>query len=95
MSSPPSSFTEETITKTIVVEEETTIKVNSRDAGTGRVTCTIIGPDGQEVPNVEVVENGDGTFDIVWMCPAPGQYVVDLRFGGVSLTGGPITITVS
>ncbi len=77
------------------MEEETQIKVNSRDAGRGRVTCTIIGPDGQEVPNVEVVDNGDGTFDIVWMCPRPGTYLVDIKFGGVSLTGGPITITVS
>ncbi|XP_072181880.1 filamin-A-like isoform X2 [Diadema setosum] len=84
--------TKETITKTVVVEEETVIKVNSRDAGKGRVTCTITGPDGKEIPDVKVIENPDGTFDIIWTCPAAGNYEVDLRFGGVSLTGGPITI---
>ncbi|XP_041460317.1 filamin-A-like isoform X4 [Lytechinus variegatus] len=84
--------TKETITKTVVVEEETVIKVNSRDAGKGRVTCTITGPNGQEIPDVKVIENPDGTFDIIWTCPAAGNYEVDLRFGGVSLTGGPITI---
>lgn len=71
------------------------IKVNSRDAGKGRVTCTITGPNGQEIPDVKVIENPDGTFDIIWTCPAAGNYEVDLRFGGVSLTGGPITIFVS
>ncbi|XP_071491358.1 filamin-A-like isoform X3 [Diadema antillarum] len=86
------SIMEETITKTVVVEEETVIKVNSRDAGKGRVTCTITGPDGKEIPDVKVIENPDGTFDIIWTCPAAGNYEVDLRFGGVSLTGGPITI---
>lgn len=77
------------------MEEETVIKVNSKDAGPGRVTCTIVGPDGQEVPDVQVRDNGDGTFDIIWTCPAPGDYEVDLRFGGQSLTGGPITVHVS
>ncbi|XP_022101216.1 filamin-A-like isoform X2 [Acanthaster planci] len=85
----------ETITKTVVVEEETVIKVNSRDAGKGHVTCTIVGPDGQEVPDCHVVDNGDGTFDIIWTCPAPGTYNVDIKFGGVSLTGGPITISAA
>ncbi|XP_038047788.1 filamin-A-like isoform X5 [Patiria miniata] len=87
--------TRETITKTVVVEEETVIKVNSRDAGKGHVTCTIVGPDGQEVPDCHVVDNGDGTFDIIWTCPAPGTYNVDIKFGGVSLTGGPITISAA
>ncbi|PIK52191.1 putative filamin-B [Apostichopus japonicus] len=42
--------------------------------------------------DVQVRDNGDGTFDIIWTCPAPGDYEVDLRFGGQSLTGGPITV---
>ncbi len=85
--------TTKTITKTVTVEEETVFKVNSRDAGKGHVTCTIVGPDGKEVPDCSVVDNGDGTFDIIWTCPAPGTYNVDIKFGGVSLTGGPITIS--
>ncbi|XP_033105524.1 filamin-A-like isoform X2 [Anneissia japonica] len=82
----------ETITKTVVVEEETVIKINSQDAGQGMVTCAIMGPDGVEIEDVQVIDNGDGTFDIVWTCPVSGRYNLDMKFGGMPITGGPISI---
>ncbi|XP_033105527.1 filamin-A-like isoform X5 [Anneissia japonica] len=84
--------TRETITKTVVVEEETVIKINSQDAGQGMVTCAIMGPDGVEIEDVQVIDNGDGTFDIVWTCPVSGRYNLDMKFGGMPITGGPISI---
>ncbi|XP_070558726.1 filamin-A-like isoform X10 [Ptychodera flava] len=82
----------ETITKTVTVHEETVIKVNSRDAGKGRVTATVTAPDGTDVGDVKVIDNGDGTFDIVWTCPATGRYTLDIKFGGVAITGGPFKV---
>ncbi|XP_070558725.1 filamin-A-like isoform X9 [Ptychodera flava] len=84
--------TRETITKTVTVHEETVIKVNSRDAGKGRVTATVTAPDGTDVGDVKVIDNGDGTFDIVWTCPATGRYTLDIKFGGVAITGGPFKV---
>ncbi|XP_077979659.1 filamin-A-like [Glandiceps talaboti] len=84
--------TRETITKTVTVQEETVIKVNSRDAGKGRVTATVTAPDGTDVGDVKVIDNGDGTFDIVWTCPATGRYTLDIKFGGVAITGGPFKV---
>ncbi|XP_071960405.1 filamin-A-like isoform X3 [Antedon mediterranea] len=82
----------ETITKTVVVEEETVIKINSEDAGRGMVTCAIVGPDDAEIEDVQVIDNGDGTFDIVWTCPMPGRYNLDMKFGGMPITGGPLSV---
>ncbi|XP_006811450.2 filamin-C-like [Saccoglossus kowalevskii] len=84
--------TRETITKTVTVHEETIIKVNSEDAGKGHVTATVTAPDGTDVGDVKVVDNGDGTFDIVWTCPASGRYTLDIKFGGVAITGGPFRV---
>ncbi|XP_071960406.1 filamin-C-like isoform X4 [Antedon mediterranea] len=84
--------TRETITKTVVVEEETVIKINSEDAGRGMVTCAIVGPDDAEIEDVQVIDNGDGTFDIVWTCPMPGRYNLDMKFGGMPITGGPLSV---
>lgn len=53
--------------------------------------CT---PEGAEL-DVDVVENEDGTFDIFYTAPQPGEYVICVRFGGEHIPNSPFQVTVS
>uniref|UniRef100_A0A8B9LSQ1 Filamin C, gamma a (actin binding protein 280) n=1 Tax=Astyanax mexicanus TaxID=7994 RepID=A0A8B9LSQ1_ASTMX len=68
--------------------EETVISVDAKAAGTGKVTCKVLTPDGAEL-DVDVVENLDGTFDIYYTAPEPGKYVITIRFGGQHIPNSP------
>uniref|UniRef100_A0A674DR18 Filamin B n=1 Tax=Salmo trutta TaxID=8032 RepID=A0A674DR18_SALTR len=65
----------------IAVGEEVGFVVNAKAAGKGKVTCIVVTPDGTEV-EADVIQNEDGTFDIFYTAPAPGNYVIYVRFGG-------------
>ena len=54
------------------IGEETVITVDAKAAGKGKVTCKVSTPDGAEL-DVDVVENADGTFDIYYTAPEPGE----------------------
>ncbi|KAI1892165.1 hypothetical protein AGOR_G00130460 [Albula goreensis] len=77
---------------TIPLGERAVITVDARAAGPGQVTCCIRTPDGTEV-DVDVVDNGDGTFDISYTAQQPGNYVVCLRFGGENIPNSPFYVT--
>ena len=53
--------------------------------------CT---PEGAEL-DVDVVENEDGTFDIFYTAPQPGEYIICVRFGGEHIPNSPFQVTVS
>lgn len=74
--------------------EETVITVDAKAAGKGKVTCTVLTPDGVEL-DMDVIENPDGTFDIYYTAPEPGKYVITIRFGGQHIPKSPFQVMVS
>ena len=67
--------------------------VNTKGAGKGKVQCVVVTPDGSEV-EAEVMENEDGTFDIFYTAPTPGNYVIYVRFGGENIPKSPFRVMV-
>uniref|UniRef100_A0A669B024 Filamin B n=1 Tax=Oreochromis niloticus TaxID=8128 RepID=A0A669B024_ORENI len=78
---------------TVAIGEELGLVVNAKGAGKGKVSCVVVQPDGTEV-EAEVLENEDGTFDIFYTAPAPGNYVIYVRFGGENIPRSPFKVTV-
>ncbi|KAI3369718.1 hypothetical protein L3Q82_024560 [Scortum barcoo] len=79
---------------TVAIGEELGLVVNAKGAGKGKVSCVVVQPDGSEV-EAEVVENEDGTFDIYYTAPAPGNYVIYVRFGGENIPRSPFKVMVT
>uniref|UniRef100_A0A3B4WH19 Filamin A n=1 Tax=Seriola lalandi dorsalis TaxID=1841481 RepID=A0A3B4WH19_SERLL len=77
---------------TIQIGEQTVITVDAKAAGKGKVTCSVCTPEGAEL-DVDVVENEDGTFDIFYTAPQPGEYVICVRFGGEHIPNSPFQVT--
>ncbi|KAM6947498.1 filamin B a [Lycodopsis pacificus] len=76
---------------TVTIGEELGLVVNAKAAGKGKVSCVVVQPDGSEV-EAEVLENEDGTFDIFYTAPAPGNYVIYVRFGGENIPRSPFKV---
>ncbi|KAM6470409.1 filamin-B isoform 2-T2 [Liasis olivaceus] len=79
------------IAATVKTAEEVGFVVDAKSAGKGKVTCTILTPDGTET-EAEVIENEDGTYDIYYTAAKPGTYVIYVRFGGVDIPNSPFTV---
>ncbi|XP_014268387.2 filamin B a isoform X2 [Maylandia zebra] len=79
---------------TVAIGEELSLVVNAKGAGKGKVSCVVVQPDGTEV-EAEVLENEDGTFDIFYTAPAPGNYVIYVRFGGENIPRSPFKVTAT
>ncbi|MEQ2203035.1 hypothetical protein XENOCAPTIV_023101, partial [Xenoophorus captivus] len=79
---------------TIQIGEQTVITVDAKAAGKGKVTCSVRTPEGAEL-DVDVVENEDGTFDIFYTAPQPGEYVICVRFGGEHIPNSPFQVTAT
>uniref|UniRef100_A0A8K9XIT2 Filamin B, like n=1 Tax=Oncorhynchus mykiss TaxID=8022 RepID=A0A8K9XIT2_ONCMY len=77
----------------IAVGEEVGFVVNAKAAGKGKVTCIVVTPDGTEV-EADVIQNEDGTFDIFYTAPTPGNYVIYVRFGGENVPKSPFKVMV-
>ncbi|XP_066452675.1 filamin-B isoform X4 [Eleutherodactylus coqui] len=71
--------------------EEVGFVVDATTAGKGKVTCSILDPDGLE-SEAEVIENEDGTYDIFYTTAKTGPYVIHVRFGGVDIPNSPFTV---
>ncbi|KAM6470410.1 filamin-B isoform 3-T3 [Liasis olivaceus] len=82
------------IAATVKTAEEVGFVVDAKSAGKGKVTCTILTPDGTET-EAEVIENEDGTYDIYYTAAKPGTYVIYVRFGGVDIPNSPFTVMVT
>nr|XP_028574972.1 filamin-B isoform X3 [Podarcis muralis] len=79
------------IADTVKSGEEVGFVVDAKSAGKGKVTCTVLTPEGTEV-EAEVIENEDGTYDIYYTAAKPGTYVIHVRFGGVDIPNSPFTV---
>uniref|UniRef100_A0A8C7FJZ9 Filamin C n=1 Tax=Oncorhynchus kisutch TaxID=8019 RepID=A0A8C7FJZ9_ONCKI len=75
------------------VHEEAIISVDTKAAGKGKVTCSVMTPEGVEL-DMDVQENRDGTVDIYYTAPEPGKYVITIRFGGGHIPKSPFHVTV-
>ncbi|KAH0630144.1 hypothetical protein JD844_012814, partial [Phrynosoma platyrhinos] len=82
------------IAATVKTGEEVGFVVDAKSAGKGKVTCTVLTPDGTEA-EAEVIENEDGTYDIYYTAVKPGTYVIYVRFGGVDIPNSPFTVVVT
>nr|AAA58939.1 filamin [Gallus gallus] len=82
------------IAPTVRTGEEVGFVVDAKSAGKGKVTCTVLTPDGTEA-EADVVENEDGTYDIFYTAAKPGTYVIYVRFGGVDIPNSPFTVMVT
>lgn len=78
---------------TVAIGEELGLLVNAKAAGKGKVSCVVVQPDGSEV-EAQVLENEDGTFDIFYATPAPGNYAIYVRFGGENIPRSPFKVMV-
>uniref|UniRef100_A0A8D0GGW0 Filamin B n=1 Tax=Sphenodon punctatus TaxID=8508 RepID=A0A8D0GGW0_SPHPU len=82
------------IASTVKTGEEVGFVVDAKSAGKGKVTCTVLTPDGTEA-EADVIENEDGTYDIFYTAAKPGTYVIYVRFGGVDIPNSPFTVMVT
>ncbi|XP_053890944.1 filamin-B isoform X4 [Malaclemys terrapin pileata] len=82
------------IASTVKTGEEVGFVVDAKSAGKGKVTCTVLTPEGTEA-EADVIENEDGTYDIFYTAAKPGTYVIYVRFGGVDIPNSPFTVMVT
>lgn len=81
------------IAPTVKTGEDVGFVVDAKTAGKGKVTCTVLTPDGTET-EADVIENEDGTYDIFYTAAKSGTYVIYVRFGGVDIPNSPFTVMV-
>ncbi|XP_065072533.1 filamin-A isoform X5 [Ochlerotatus camptorhynchus] len=67
------------------------VAVDAREAGTGAVTCKIVSHSEAGDVDLEVIEK-DGFFDIFYTLKDPGDYDLDIKFGGQHIPNGTFTI---
>ncbi|KAK5639704.1 hypothetical protein RI129_012196 [Pyrocoelia pectoralis] len=80
------------VQKNLVSGEECCIIVNAENAGVGAVTCRIRSTSGSDL-DIDIVDNGDGTFSIYYNVKDAGDYTVSIKFGGQPVAGGFYTFT--
>ncbi|XP_052835830.1 filamin-A isoform X10 [Drosophila gunungcola] len=67
------------------------LKVDAREAGDGAVTCKITNKAGSEIVDIDVIEK-DGFFDILYALNDPGDYDINVKFGGKDIPNGSFSI---
>ncbi|KAF2884976.1 hypothetical protein ILUMI_21197 [Ignelater luminosus] len=82
----------EGVQKNLASGEEYCITVNAENAGCGAVTCRIRSTSGSDL-DIDVVDNGDGSFSIYYNVKDAGDYTVSIKFGGQPVSGGFYTFT--
>lgn len=75
------------------MNKETVICVDASQAGDGKVTCRIRSPQGSDI-DIDIVENADGTFSLLFTPQIEGAYTISIKFGGQTVPGGEYDIQV-
>ncbi|XP_065219553.1 filamin-A isoform X2 [Planococcus citri] len=73
--------------------EEHKLIIDAKKAGHGKATCRIKSISGKDA-DVKVIDNGDGTFTIYYKLQEPGEYTLNVKFGGQPVPGGLCAFTV-
>ncbi|GFV00221.1 filamin-A [Trichonephila clavipes] len=76
----------------VSIGEEYCITVNADEAGMGAVTCQITSSNMQGDVDIQVEDNGDGTFSIFYSVKETGNYTINVKFGGNPVPGGSFTM---
>ncbi|XP_021916471.1 filamin-A isoform X2 [Zootermopsis nevadensis] len=77
----------EGIQQALTSGEEYCITVNAKNAGYGAVTCCIRSTSGSDL-DIDIEDNGDGTFSIYYTVKDAGDYTLSVKFGGQPVPGG-------
>ena len=65
------------------------VHLNPAEAGEGRITCRIGCVPDNDV-DIDILDNGDGTVSIVYTPTKPGDYALEIKFGGKPIPNGNI-----
>ncbi|XP_076447622.1 filamin-A-like isoform X2 [Babylonia areolata] len=76
--------------KVIPLNKETVISVDAPDAGKGSITCRVRSPSGRDI-DVDIVDNDDSTYSIAFTPEAPGEYDIEIKYGGNLIPNGKYT----
>ncbi|GIY01877.1 filamin-A [Caerostris darwini] len=76
----------------VSIGEEYCITVKADEAGMGAVTCHITSSNTQGDVDIQVEDNGDGTFSIFYSVKETGNYTINVKFGGNPVPGGSFTM---
>lgn len=71
----------------------THFNVDCREAGPGKLDVKLLNPEGRELP-ISLTDNEDGTYVVDYMPPQPGNYMVNLNYGGLKVPQCPIKVNV-
>ncbi|XP_059165585.1 filamin-A-like isoform X3 [Physella acuta] len=77
--------------RTVPVGKETVITVDASQAGVGKVTCRIRSPSGSDI-DIDIIDQGDGTFSISFTPQFAGPYTIEIKFGGELVPNGSYTV---
>ncbi|XP_017847553.1 filamin-A isoform X2 [Drosophila busckii] len=81
----------EQVPKILPSGSQSHLKVDAREAGDGAVTCKITNKEGSEIVDIDVIEK-DGVFDILYALNDPGDYDINVKFGGKDIPNGSFSI---
>lgn len=71
----------------------THFNVDCREAGPGKLDVNMLNPEGRELA-ISLTDNEDGTYTVDYMPPQPGNYTVNLNYGGLKVPQCPIKVNV-
>ncbi|XP_070164424.1 filamin-like isoform X4 [Polyergus mexicanus] len=71
----------------------THFNVDCREAGPGKLDVKLLSPEDRELP-ISLTDNEDGTYTVDYMPPQPGNYTVNLNYGGLNVPQCPIKVNV-
>ena len=74
----------------ILLNDTCVITVDAVKAGHGNVTCRIRSPQGGDC-DIDIADNGDGTFSIHYTPRVQGSYALTIKFGGNLIPNGHFT----
>lgn|SRR6218665_204078 len=78
----------------IDVGQKHVITLDTSSAGFGNVTCSINSPGDSDV-DIDIIDNHNGTVNVVYVPRLPGVYALNLRFGGQPIPKGKFSQQVS
>ncbi|XP_054724113.1 filamin-A-like [Uloborus diversus] len=78
----------EGVQEKVSINDEYCVTVNADQAGTGSVTCHVTSTNTTGDVDIQVDDNGDGTFSIFYSVKEVGDYTINIKFGGNPVPGG-------